>query len=91
MKIPEDEERPLAWTAIPESTPVHSSDDAVVGTVAAVVGAEDIFHGIAVRSGWMGDIILVPGDAVERITNWRIDLRLSAEEFRGLPPHAPAE
>jgi hypothetical protein len=87
MRIPEDEERPLAWNAILENTPVYSADDQRVGAITEVVGAEDIFHGIEVKPGVLGDTVLVPAADVLNITNRRINIRLSAEEFRRLPAY----
>jgi hypothetical protein len=92
VKVPEpDEERPLAWKAILADTPVFSSDGEEIGGVHEVLGAEDIFHGIVVRSGPVGEDIMVPAERVTSITNRRIDLRLSAVDIRALPPFREAE
>lgn len=92
MKTPEpDEERQIAWTAILEDTPVYATDGQELGVIHEVLGAEDIFHGIVVRSGPIGNEILVLRDSVSGITNRRIDTSLSVDEARKLPPYQPEE
>ncbi len=90
MKFPEpDDERPLAWNAILDLTPVYSSDGEEVGRVHEVVGAEDIFHGVVVKHGVLGHEVMVPAAQVGTITNKRIDLKMTAEQVRELEPYQP--
>jgi uncharacterized protein YrrD len=81
-----EEERPLAWTAIELGTPVYSTDDVEVGGVAETQGAEDIFHGLVVRTGAQADEVFIPATQVASITNKRVVVELTAEEIRALPP-----
>ena len=90
MRMPEDpNERPLAWNAVLDLTPVYSSDGEEVGGVHEVVGAEDIFHGLVISHGVLGHEVMVPGEVVGTITNRRIDLKLNAEQVRDLPVYEP--
>lgn len=92
MRTPEpDDERPLAWTAILEHTPVYASDGQQIGVVDEVLGAEDIFHGVVVRGGPVGHEILLLADHVSTITNRRVNTNLSPEDIRSLPPYQPEE
>jgi hypothetical protein len=87
----ESEEIPVAWTAILESTPVHVEDGSTVGVVNEVLGAEDIFHGLVVRSGPLGADKMVPADRVATITNRRVVVDMTEDELRGLPPYQQEE
>lgn len=92
MRTPEpEEERPLAWNAILENTPVYSSDGTDLGGLHEVLGAEDIFHGLVVRSGPLSSDVFIPADHVGSITNRRIDVLLTDEEVRQLPPYEPEQ
>ena len=89
MKLPEpDEERPISWIAIAEATPVFSSDGEEIGPIHEVLGSqeEDIFHGIEVGHGVLAGPVLIPAEKVTSITNRRIDVAMTAEEIRQLPP-----
>lgn len=85
----DQEERPLAWTAVLADTPVISSDGVDVGRVVEVLGApeEDIFHGVVVSPGNDTRGVLVPAESVTEITTRAISVRLVAEEIRALPPY----
>lgn len=90
MRVPEpEEERPLAWSAILADTPVYDVEGQDIGSVAEVLGVEDIFHGLAVRSGPMGSTVMVPAVHVVQITNRRILTDLTAGQLRDLPPYHP--
>jgi len=94
MKVPQpDDEQPLAWKAILEATPVHAADGGKIGTIVEVLGAEneDIFHGIVVGAGALAAETMIPAEKVTRITNRRIEVSLTAEEIRALPPYVPEE
>jgi hypothetical protein len=93
MNTNQDEERPLAWTAVLERTPVFAVDGQQVGTVGEVVGSEDddIFHGIEVGEGILGRVVLIPAQNVTEITDRRIATNLTAEAVRALPAYKPGE
>jgi hypothetical protein len=82
-----ENETPVAWTAIPQSTRVYLADGTDVGVVHEVLGAEDIFHGIVVRSGPMATDKMIPADHVVTITDQRVVVAMSEEELRALPPY----
>lgn len=87
----QDQEEPVAWTAILEDTPVYLSDDTDVGVVDEVLGAEDIFHGLVIRSGPFATDKMVPADRVATITNRRIVIDMTADGLRALPPYQQEE
>lgn len=90
MRVPEpEEERPVAWTAVAENTPVLDRDGTEIGPIQEVLGAEDIFHGIVVRAGPEAQPVMVPAGDVIEITNKRIRINLSPEAVRELPPYQP--
>lgn len=92
MKVPEPEqETPLAWNAIVEHTPVYSADETDIGGVHEVLGAEDIFHGLVVRSGPFGRDVMIPAENVTAITNRRIQIGLADQDIRELPPFVPED
>lgn len=88
---PPAQEEPIAWTAILEDTPAYLSDDTDVGAVHEVLGAEDIFHGIVVRSGPLATDKMVPAERVATITNRKIVIDMTADELRALPPYQQEE
>lgn len=94
MKIPEpDDQQPVSWKTIPDNSAVFSSDGEEVGAVYEVLGSEqsDVFHGIVVRSGLLGKDVVVVADQIERLSNGRIDVTLSAEQMRDLEPFQEEE
>ncbi len=92
MQVPErSDEQPVAWNAIGVDTPVYASDEQRVGVVEEVMGAEDIFHGIVVRSGAGTPQVIVLAADVQRITSSRIDITLNSEQVRSLPPFQPGQ
>lgn len=92
MKVPEpDEETPLAWTAILESTPVVDGTGETVGTVIDVLGAEDIFHGVVAKVGPTGREVVIPAESISTITNARVVTALLPEEIASLPVYQPEE
>ena len=94
MRVPEPvEEVPLSWKAILEDTPVRSSDGEEVGVITEVLGSEDtdIFHGVVLRHGALGEHRMIPADKVTTITNKLLNTSLTAHEVRELPPHREEE
>lgn len=77
-----DDERPVAWTAMPTKVPVYAADGTGVGTAEAVLGdvARDIFHGIVVKLEG-GRHVELMADDVARITTQRVRARLGPTEI----------
>jgi uncharacterized protein YrrD len=84
-----DEDRPIAWPALKEGTPVHDSSGAEVGKVGRVVAdqQQDIFSGITVTSGIFSTERFVPADLVGRITESSVELNVGADEAEQLEPY----
>jgi hypothetical protein len=84
-----DPEQAIAWRAVPEDTPVRSADGEEVGTLADLLGSdvEDIFHGIVIRLGRLGRDVFVPADSITRLTRSHVDVALTSDAIRALPPH----
>jgi uncharacterized protein YrrD len=84
-----DENRPIAWSALKEGTPVHDSSGGEVGKVGRVVADQqkDIFSGITVTSGIFSTERFAPAEMVGRITETSVELRLAAEEAERLEPY----
>jgi hypothetical protein len=84
-----DPEQPIAWRAVPQDTPVRSSDGETVGTLFDLLGsdAEDIFHGIVVHLGRLGHPVFVPADQVVLMTISHVDVSLTSEAIHALPVH----
>lgn len=81
-----DENRPIAWPALKEGTPVHDSTGAEIGKVGRVVAdqQQDIFSGITVTSGIFSTERFAPADVVGRITETSVELNLGADEAERL-------
>lgn len=84
-------EVPVAWTAILRDTPVHLPDGTDVGIVDEVLGAEDIFHGVVIRSGSTSLDKMVPAEKVATITNKRVVIAMTVDELEALPPYQQEE
>lgn len=86
-----DEERPIAYTALPLGIPVLSAAGARLGVVDRVVAdyEQDIFRGIVVRGrqGWR----FVERRHVDRLTTARVVLTLEEAAFDRLPEPTPAQ
>lgn len=84
-----DEDRPIAWPALKEGTPVHDSSGAELGKVGRVVAdqQQDIFSGITVTSGIFSTERFVPADLVGRITESSVELNVGADEAEQLKPY----
>ncbi|CAN5609766.1 hypothetical protein BH20ACT21_BH20ACT21_01160 [soil metagenome] len=84
-----DEDRPIAWPALKEGTPVHDSTGAEIGKVGRVVAdkEKDIFSGITVTSGILSTERFAPADFVGRITETSVELILEAAEAERLEPY----
>ena len=84
---------PVAWRYVKEGTPVHGRDGEQLGTVENMLGSdqEDIFHGIAVRTGLLGTTRKIAADDVVSMTPARVDVSLDATAFADAEEHRPAE
>ena len=80
-----DDEHAIGYKVLPRGTPVHTSDGALLGTVAQVLdnAREHIFDGIVVRTKDGRRFVDAP--EVARITNLRVTLTIDAEQARELP------
>lgn len=76
---PDDE---ISWLALEAGTKVVTSDDRLVGHVTHVLGdlEEDVFDGIGVRHGLLGQILL-PRAAIARITRAAVYLKVSEQQL----------
>jgi uncharacterized protein YrrD len=77
-----DDDRPIAWPALKEGTPVHDSTGAEIGKVGRVVADQqkDIFSGITVTSGIFSTERFAPAEVVGRITETKVELSIEAAE-----------
>lgn len=82
-----EEERPVAWTAMPPRAPVFDADGANAGTVEAVLGdvGRGIFHGVVVKRETDGRPVEILADDVRRITTERVRASLTIAEVAALP------
>jgi uncharacterized protein YrrD len=77
---------PVSWLVIEEGWTVVDSAGTEIGKVEAVVGdsGEDIFNGLAVRTGLLEHPRYVPSERVQEITEGEVRLRVSAEELEAM-------
>lgn len=82
----EEEEREIAWLAMPEKAPVLGRDGEEIGRAEGLLGDEgdDIFHGIVVKLA-RGRKVEVAADRIPRITTRRVYTDLAADELERLP------
>jgi hypothetical protein len=86
-----DEGLPIAYEVLDEGIPVYASDGVEVGTVDHVIAApaEDIFHGIVIRSHAKRQF--VAAEDVASLHERGVDLRIDAGAAAALPePHGAA-
>jgi hypothetical protein len=81
----DDDGQQIGYLALPKGTPVHTSDGALLGTVARVQdnAREHIFDGIVVRTPDGSRFVDAP--EVARITTRRVTLTIDAAQARNLP------
>ncbi len=81
-----NEERPIAWMALENGTPVIAADGEELGKVADIIADEgkDIFSGMVLRQGLLDSKKFVPATAVDEITASSVRLRISSEESESL-------
>lgn len=85
----EDEEREVAWLAMPERAPVMDEAGQEIGRAEELLGdkEDDIFHGIVVKLSRGGQKVEVRADRIPKITTHRIYTDLAADELEQLPEY----
>jgi hypothetical protein len=83
-----DEEREVAWLAMPQKAPVMGESGEEIGRMEEVLGdkEDDIFHGIVVKLARGGHKVEVRADRIPKITTRRVYTDLAADELEHLPP-----
>ncbi len=83
----DDDGHQIGYLALPKGTPVHTSDGALLGTVARVLDneREHIFDGLVVKTHERRVFIDAP--EVARITERRVTLTIDAAQAQDLPEH----
>jgi uncharacterized protein YrrD len=82
---------PVSWLMIEPGWAVEAKDGTEVGTVREVLGEDeaDIFDGLAVSHGVLHRSRYVPAESVGEITEGRLALTLSSDEFERLGDYEP--
>ena len=82
-----DEQTPVSWLMIEPGWDVIASDGERVGKVAERVGDSnvDIFDGLSVSPGLTSKDRYVPAEQVALITEGKVRLTVTADQFRGEP------
>ena len=85
----EEEEREVAWLAMPEKAPVMDEAGEEIGRTEELLGdkGDDIFHGIVVKLARGGHKVEVRADRIPKITTLRVYTDLAADEFDRLPEY----
>ncbi len=83
-----DDERQVAWQAMPKHAPVVASDGSHIGTAEKLLGDvdDDIFHGVVIRRE-DGEAVEIPAARVKRMTASQVITDLEADEAEHLPPY----
>ena len=82
-----EDERPVAWTAMPPRAPVFDAAGGSLGTVEAVLGdvGRGIFHGLVVKRQTDGRPVEIPADDVSQITTERVRTSLTNADVAARP------
>jgi hypothetical protein len=85
----DEEEREVAWLAMPEKAPVMGEAGEEIGRAEELLGdkGEDIFHGIVVKLARTGHKVEVRADRIPKITTHRVYTDLAADELEQLPEY----
>jgi len=83
-----DDEREVAWLAMPEKAPVMGQSGEEIGRMEELLGDKqgDIFHGIILKLARGGQKVEVRADRIAKITTRRVYTDLAADELEHLPP-----
>ena len=84
-----DDEREVAWLALPEQAPVMGEAGEEIGRVEGLLGdkEDDIFHGIVLKLAAGGRKVEVRADRIPKITTRRVYTDLAADELEQLPEY----
>lgn len=84
-----EEEREVAWLAMPEKAPVMDEAGQEIGRAEEVLGdkEDDIFHGIVVKLSRGGQRVEVRADRIPKITTRRVYTDLAEDELGHLPEY----
>ena len=84
-----EEEREVAWLAMPERAPVMGESGEEIGRTEGLLGdtKDDIFHGIVVKLARGGHKVEVRADRIPKITTRRVYTDLAADELEQLPEY----
>lgn len=84
-----EEEREIAWLAMPEKAPVMDEAGQEIGRAEELLGdkEDDIFHGIVVKLSNGGQRVEVQADRIPKITTRRVYTDLRADELGKLPEY----
>ena len=87
-----EDERTLAWLAMPYRAMVVSADGTEVGTAESLLGdeKEDIFHGIVVKLHHGGKLCEVAAARIKKITDRHVVTDLAQDEVVALQPYREA-
>jgi hypothetical protein len=85
----EEEEREVAWLAMPEKAPVIDEAGDEIGRAEELLGdrEDDIFHGIVVKLARGGHRVEVRANRIPKITTHRVYTDLAADELEQLPEY----
>jgi hypothetical protein len=85
----DDEEREVAWLAMPEKVPVVDEAGEEIGRTEGLLGDKegDIFHGIVVKLSRGGHKVEVKADRIPKITTRRVYTDLASDELERLPEY----
>lgn len=83
-----EEEREVAWLAMPEKAPVMGESGEEIGRMEELLGdkEDDIFHGIVLKLARGGHKVEVRADRIPKITTRRVYTDLAVDELEHLPP-----
>jgi hypothetical protein len=83
-----DEEREVAWLAMPDKAPVMGESGEEIGRMEELLGdrKDDIFHGIVLKLARSGHKVEVRADRIPKITTRRVYTDLATDELEHLPP-----
>ena len=84
---------PVAWRYVKEGTAVHGSDGSQIGTVETMLGSdrEDIFHGVAVRTGLLSPSRVVMADQIVAMTPSRVEVAVDADALAQAEEYRPVD
>jgi hypothetical protein len=85
----DEDEREVAWLAMPEKAPVMDEAGQEIGRTDALLGdkEDDIFHGIVVKLARSGHRVEVRADRIPKITTHRVYTDLAPDELEQLPEY----